>query len=351
MSDFLEIVVSAGAAGCVYGLVALAYLLMIRPTGVINFAVGEWSAVGVFAAFWLVANVYIPVPFWIALPLTVLFVGAVGWATEQVAVRPFVEAGIPKWVPFLALTAICVAFVLRPRLPYALAGLAAFGILLYAAARAFPGRGMSRGGAPPLSPILALLGMLVIFREYISLGFGPDPHNLDVPLGIRQTAIGPFRGTPRDFFIIAVTLVVFALTWWFFERTVWGRAFEAVALNRRAAALMGIDLRLVTVAAFAGGAMVAGLAGVLYALTAPRDFLMGLPLAVQGFSALVVGGVGRVEGALLGGFILAFAEQLTARYADQIGIPSGLSLGVPFLLMILFLLLRPTGLLRAKEAA
>ena len=97
-------------------------------------------------------------------------------------------------------------------------------------------------------------------------------------------------------------------------------------------------------------AAIAGFAGVLYSLTAPRDFLMGLPLAVQGFSALVVGGVGRVEGAILGGMILALAEQFTARYADQIGIPSGMSIGVPFLLMIVFLLVRPTGLLKAKEA-
>ncbi len=297
MSDFLEIVVSASSAGCIYGLVALSYLLMLRPTGVINFAVGEWSTVGVFAAFWLLSQAYLPLPFAAGMPLAVLFTALVGWGTERIAVRPLVERG-----------------------------------------------------APVLSPILALLGMLVVFRELISLGFGPDPHNIPAPFGFKQTAIGPLRGTPRDFFIVAAAIAVFVGAWLFFERTVWGKAFEAVAINRRAAALMGIDLRRVSVVAFAAGGAIAGFAGTLYALTSPRDFLMGLPLAVQGFSALVVGGVGRVEGALLGGFILAFAEQLTARYADLIGIPSGLSLGVPFLLMIVFLLVRPTGLLRAKEA-
>lgn len=297
MSDLIEIAVSASAAGCIYGLVALSYLLMIRPTGIINFAVGEWSTVGVFAAFWLLSQDFLPLPFALGLPLAVIFVAAVGWGTERITVRPLVERG-----------------------------------------------------APLLSPILALLGMLVVFRELVSLGFGPDPHNVPAPFGFRQIELGPFRGTPRNFFIIGAALAVFAGAWLFFERTVWGKAFEAVALNRKAAALMGINLRRVSVAAFAAGGAVAGFAGALYALTSPRDFLMGLPLAVQGFSALVVGGVGRVEGALLGGFILAFAEQLTARYADLIGIPSGLSLGVPFLLMIVFLLVRPTGLLRAKEA-
>jgi branched-chain amino acid transport system permease protein len=73
---------------------------------------------------------------------------------------------------------------------------------------------------------------------------------------------------------------------------------------------------------------------------------MGVPLAIQGFTALVVGGVGRVEGALLGGLLLAFAEQLTVRYAP---LPSGYAQGVPFLLLMIFLLVRPTGLLRARS--
>jgi len=70
-------------------------------------------------------------------------------------------------------------------------------------------------------------------------------------------------------------------------------------------------------------------------------------LAIQGFTALVIGGVGRVEGALLGGLVLAFAEQFTVRYAP---VPAGMAMGVPLLLLILFLLARPTGLLRAREA-
>jgi len=297
MSDFLELFVSAASSGCIYSLVALSYLVMIRPTGIINFAVGEWSAVGLFAAFFLLSNPWLPLPYGVGIVLAVAFSALIGWGTQRIAVRPLVEKG-----------------------------------------------------APILGPILALLGMLVVFRESISLIFGPDPHNVPAPFGMRQVAIGPFAGTPRDFFIIGCTAVVFAGVWLFFERTVWGKAFEAVALNRKAAALMGINLRRVTVAAFVGGAAIAGFAGVLYSLTAPRDFLLGLPLAIQGFSALVVGGVGRVEGAILGGMILALAEQFTARYADQVGIPSGLSLGVPFLLMIVFLLVRPTGLLKPKEA-
>jgi len=200
-------------------------------------------------------------------------------------------------------------------------------------------------GAPILAPILALLGMLVVFREAISVSFPPDPHPVPFPFGLGRLEIGPVGGSYQSFFIIGVTLVVFVGVWLFFERTVAGKAFEAVALHRRAAALMGINLSRVTALSFAAGAGVAGLGGLLVSPNISAHYLMGIPLAIQGFTALVIGGVGRVEGALLGGLVLAFAEQLTVRYAP---IPSGYAQGVPLLLLMVFLLVRPTGLLKAK---
>ena len=280
MQDFLELAVSAAASGCVYGLIALAYLLMIRPTGIINFAVGEWAMVGAFGGYLLLSEFEWPYPLGMAAVL--VFMLMVGRLTERIAVRPLVERG-----------------------------------------------------APLLAPILALLGMLVVFREAISVSFPPDPHPVPYALGIQHQSL----------FIIAVTSVVFIGVWLFFERTVAGKSFEAVAIHRRAAALMGINLSRVTALSFAGGAGAAGLAGLLVSPNVSAHYLMGVPLAIQGFTALVIGGVGRVEGALLGGLLLAFAEQLTVRYAP---IPAGYAQGVPLLLLMLFLLLRPTGLLRAK---
>lgn len=280
MQDFLELAVSAAASGCIYGLIALAYLLMIRPTGIINFAVGEWAMVGAFGGYLLLSKFEWPYPLGMAAVL--VFMLGVGWLTERIAVRPLVERG-----------------------------------------------------APLLAPILALLGMLVVFREAISVSFPPDPHPVPYALGIQH----------QSFFIIAVTSVVFIGVWLFFERSVAGKSFEAVAIHRRAAALMGINLSRVTALSFAGGAGAAGLAGLLVSPNVSAHYLMGVPLAIQGFTALVIGGVGRVEGALLGGLLLAFAEQLTVRYAP---IPAGYAQGVPLLLLMMFLLVRPTGLLRAK---
>jgi branched-chain amino acid transport system permease protein len=280
LQDLLELSVSATASGCIYALVALAYLLMIRPTGIINFAVGEWAMVGAFGGFLLLSRFEWPYPLGMAAILG--FMLLVGWATERIAVRPLVERG-----------------------------------------------------APLLAPILALLGMLVVFRESISLGFGPDPHQVPEPVSWEYL----------KYFMIGTTLLVFAAVWLFFERTVWGKSFEAVALNRKAAALVGIDLPRVTAASFAGGAAAAGLAGLLVAPNVSAHYLMGVPLAIQGFTALVIGGVGRVEGALLGGLLVAFVEQLTVRYAP---LPAGYAQGVPLVLLMLFLLVRPTGLLRAR---
>jgi branched-chain amino acid transport system permease protein len=280
LQDFLELSVSAAASGCIYGLVALAYLLMIRPTGIINFAVGEWAMLGAFGGFILLTQY--EWPYFLGMAVVLAFMLVVGWATERVAVRPLAEKG-----------------------------------------------------APILAPILSLLGMLVIFRELVSLSFPPDPHPVPYAIGIEN----------QSYFIIAVTLAVFVAAWLFFERTLAGKSFEAVALHRRAAALMGINLSRVTAFSFAGGAGVAGLAGLLVAPNISAHYLMGVPLAIQGFTALVIGGVGRVEGALLGGLLLAFAEQLTTRYAP---IPSGYTQGVPLVFLMVFLIVRPTGLLKAK---
>ena len=290
MLDLLELAVSATASGCIYGLIALAYLLMIRPTGIINFAVGEWAMVAAFGGHLLLYRY--EWPYALGMAAVVAFMMLVGWGTERIAVRPLVEKG-----------------------------------------------------APLLAPILALLGVLVVTREIISVSFPPDPLPVPFPFGIGRIEIGPVGGSYQSFFIIALTLLVFAGMWFFFEKTLWGKSFEAVAHTRGAGALLRNPLARDTALWFAGGAAAAGLAGLLVSPNISAHYLMGVPLAIQGFTALVVGGVGRVEGALLGGLLLAFAEQFIARYAP---IPSGYTQGVPLLFLMIFLLVRPTGLLRAR---
>jgi branched-chain amino acid transport system permease protein len=292
MTDLLELAVSICEAGGIYGLMALSYLLVLRPTGIINFAVGEWALLG---AFFAVATLT-----WWGLPwvpgaiIALAGVAAIGAATERAVIRPMVERGVPL-----------------------------------------------------LTPILILLGMVVVYREAAALRFGTMNLRVPPPLGFGRLELLPGFGAPaQSVVVIAVSGAVFLGTWLFFERTIWGKAFQAVAIDRVAAGLMGINLRLVAALSFAGAAATAGLAGMLQAPLTSAHYLMGLPLAIKGFSALVVGGVGRVEGCLLGGLVLAACERLVMRYAP---IPSGFAIGVPLVLMILFLLVRPTGLLGGRR--
>lgn len=291
MTDLFELLVSIGEAGGIYALAALAYLLIFRPTGIINFATGDLATLGAFAG--VAYLVWAKVPYYLALPLVVITVGLVAFVTERLTVAPLL-----------------------------------------------------RRNAPPLAPVLVLLGMLIVYREAGVAIFGTANLFSPPPFGFGRIEFGPFAGASQSFFVILVTAIVFIGAWLFFERTIWGKAFEAVAIDRRAAALVGINLNLVTALAFAAGGAIAGLAGLLQSPLTSASYLMGLPIAIKGFAALVIGGVGRVEGALLGGVLLAAIEKLVLRYAP---IPSGFAIGVPFVLIILFLLARPTGLLRARE--
>ena len=208
--------------------------------------------------------------------------------------------------------------------------------------------------SPVTAPLYALaegLALGALSGMYEKMFNGIIPQAALATLGTMAAMLfayktGVIRATQG--FIMGVTALLFCGTWYFFERTLAGRSFEAVALDRKAAALMGINLRRVTACAFAAGGAIAGLAALLLTPNTSAHYLMGIPLAIQGFTALVIGGVGRIEGALAGGLILSFAEQLTVRYAP---IPAGLAQGVPLVLLIGFLLVRPQGLLLARGSS
>jgi branched-chain amino acid transport system permease protein len=293
VADVLDLLVSIAEAGCIYGLVALAFLVIIKPTGIINFCIGEWSMLGgLIGVSWFVQ---LSTPYAIALPATVLSCGLIAYLVELAFVAPLIERN-----------------------------------------------------APILSSVLVLLGLMIVTREAAGWIYGNVNIYSPPPFGLAPLRFGSFNASPQTAFVVATTLVVFGACWFFFEKTVWGKAFQAVAINRGAAGLMGINLARVTALSFAAGGAIAGLAGTLESPITSAYYMVGLPLAVKGFSALVIGGVGRVEGALYGGLLLAFAEKVSIRFLP---LPSGIALGMPLLLIILFLTMRPTGLVGSDAAA
>src|SRR5262249_36854846 len=111
MEDLPELVVSATASGCIYALVALAYLLILRPTSVINFAVGEWAATGAFIGVAVLTPLAWPrleAPYWQALVAVLVILGVLGWLVEMATVRPLIRRGSSVTSPILALLGVLV---------------------------------------------------------------------------------------------------------------------------------------------------------------------------------------------------------------------------------------------------
>jgi branched-chain amino acid transport system permease protein len=177
--------------------------------------------------------------------------------------------------------------------------------------RAHRGAAAVEKGSSLLAPILALLGVLVVTREVISVSFPPDPLPVPFPFGIGRLELFGIGASYQNVFIIVVDaggvrrhLVLLR------EDPVGQELRGGVRSTVRAAALMGINLSRVTALSFAGRRRRRGLAGLLVSPNISAHYLMGVPLAIQGFSCAGIGGVGRVEGALLGGLLLGVAEQL-----------------------------------------
>jgi len=267
----------------------------MRPTGIVNFAVGQYAMLGGFAAVAVMTTILMPwpnLPFVPGLIVVLLAMALLGALIEFLAIRPLLQRV-----------------------------------------------------ASHLAQMLSLLGVLIVLLEMGARFGGTEALPTEPPFGLRRVEFGPLAGTSQSYFTIILTLAIFAGTWFFFERTLWGRAFESVAIDRRAAQLMGVNLHVVTVAAFASSAVVAGLVGVLISGSTGAFYQIGMPLTVQGFTALVIGGVGRVDGALIGGVLLGLLEAFVMRFLP---VPSTLALAVPLVVLLGFLVARPTGLLANK---
>lgn len=292
MLDLLSILVSAVETGCIYALVALAYYLVLRPSGIINFASGDLAMIGgmmgVAYATWL------GLPFAAVLLLSALSVGLISLGTERLVVRSLV------------------------------------------------GR-----GAPIAAIILALLGAMFVYRESAALAFGLDVLRVDPPFGYGVVDLGVVSIPAHTFLIIGCTAVVFVGVRLFFEKTLLGKAYRAIAMDRFAAGVVGVNLSHASMASFFAAGAVAGLAGLLQAPLTSAHVLIGLPLAIKGFTALVIGGVGRVDAVIVGAMLLALIEKLALRYLP---IPSGYIIGIPLLILILFLIASPRGLLGERKA-
>ncbi|MDE2268998.1 MAG: branched-chain amino acid ABC transporter permease, partial [Betaproteobacteria bacterium] len=209
--------------------------------------------------------------------------------------------------------------------------------------------------APKLAPLITAIGMSILLETLAMIIWGRDykvfPSGL-LPSNVIN--VGGIVITPVQIMILIVTAVLLAGLTWLINHTKLGRAMRATAENPRVASLMGVNPNFVISSAFVIGAMLAAIAGVMwFANFATANFYMGFTPGLKAFTAAVLGGIGNLSGAMLGGILLGLIEVLGAGY---IGTLTGGVFGsnyqdiFAFIVLILVLTLRPQGLLGERVA-
>ena len=299
MDTFIQLTLNGLTLGSIYALIALGYSLVYGILKLLNFAHGDVFMVGTFIGFG-------------ALQL----LGGSG--------NPIV----PVW---LLLTLIMLA---------AMAGCAVVGVAI----ERFAYRPLR--DAPRIAPLISALGVSFFLAYSMQLIFGAQQRNYDTfaldggALYFRGFDIGNVRVPLIRIITILAAFVMMILLWLLVTRTRIGKAMRATSHDREAAAMMGIDIDKVIVFAFVLGSALAGAAGVLFSLRIPTYATIGFLIGLKGFTAAVIGGIGSIPGALAGGLVLGFAESYTQGYVS-----TRWSDLFVFVLLILFLLFRPQGLL------
>jgi branched-chain amino acid transport system permease protein len=277
----LQLVVNGTAAGCIYGLIALGFVLIYKATEMVNFAQGEIMMIGGFIAYTLI-----------------------------------VKLGMNYWAGFLCTVAIT----------------AAFGFLLDALI-------LRRViGQPQFAVVMLTLGLAFIFRAVAGYIWGYDAVGFATPFTNKVVGSGRMVLGLDNLSIIVGTLILCAVLYLFFSRTRLGIAMQAASQNQLAAYYMGIPVRRVFSLIWAISAGVAAVAAVLLAPVSMIDVNMGV-LGFKAFAAAVLGGFGSIPGALVGGVIVGIVEQLAGYF-----LPAGSQDVTSNIVLLAVLILRPQGL-------
>ena len=308
---FWQLFVGGLTLGSVYALIALGYSMVYGILKLLNFAHGDVYMIGAFIGYGMLTALHGPlnpsVP--IVLLLIVMFgvamvgTGVLGVVIERFAYRPLREA--PRIAPLIS--AVGVSFFLQNS-----------ALLLFGASyRSYDTYDL--GASNPGSGIPGPL-----FKKLFSLS--------TVPVSVAQVLV------------VCVGIVLMIVLTTFVRQTRLGKAMRATAFDREAAAMMGIDVDRVIASTFFIGSALAGAAGVMFGLVFSQIFhFMGFLAGLKGFTAAVVGGIGSIPGAMLGGLLVGLAESFSSGYVS--GNWSDL---VVFSMLILFMLLRPSGLLGTR---
>ena len=281
MDVFLQLTVSGLSTGMVYALAAAGFVVIYKASDVINFAQGDLLLLGTYLVFFAVAQTGLP---WsLGVLVAVLLAVAVALAIERLVLRPLI-------------------------------------------------------GEPIISMIMVTIGLSSVLRAAVNAIWGPAPRSFESFLPAGDVALGPVMLSTGRLLSIPIALVVLAALWLFFRHTRDGIAMRAIADDQQAALSMGISIPrvfgiawgLAAASAAIGGIMLAGIVGV-----SPNVAAIGLRV----FPVVILGGLDSIRGAVIGGAIIGLLEVYTGGYVGR-----GLSLVVPYVVLVLVLMVRPYGL-------
>ncbi|MEZ5791262.1 MAG: branched-chain amino acid ABC transporter permease [Nitratireductor sp.] len=281
--EFAQLLLGGISGGCVYGLVALGFVLIYKATESVNFAQGDLMMLGAFFTLQFVNAAYWGLPFWLGLAMAVVVMAVIGYAMEALIIRRLF--GQPQFA--VVILTIAIGFVLR-----------------------------------------FLAGFI----------WGHEPLTLETPFAGQNLSIMGLAISVDEVFVLGTTVVLTLALYLFFAKTRLGVAMQASSQNQLAAYYMGVPVKRIhgLVWAISGG--IATIAGILFASRGSIDPNLGL-LGIKAFAAAVIGGFGSLPGALLGGLIVGLVEPFSGRY-----MPAGYSQIMPYAIMLVVLVIRPNGL-------
>jgi branched-chain amino acid transport system permease protein len=192
--------------------------------------------------------------------------------------------------------------------------------------------------------IIITVGASIFLRGVAMLVWGKDPVGLRPFSGVTPIALGGATLTPQSLWVLSVSLVVMAGLQFFYKHTITGKAMRACAFSRRAARLVGISVDRMVLISFALSAAMGAAAGIVVAPITLCGYDVGTMLGLKGFCAAVLGGLGSSPGSILGGFLLGILEAFGAGL-----ISSGFKDAIAFLILLMVLFLRPSGLFGPRE--
>ncbi len=283
-----QFILSGLTTGSIYALIALGFSLVYNATGVINFAQGEFVMLGgMITAASMEAW---ELPLWAAALVAIVLTTLIGLILDRAAIRPARHASV---------------------------------VVL----------------------IIITVGASIFIRGVAGIIWGPDERPLTAFSGEAPITIWGGTITPQSLWVIGTTLVVAIAMWLIFEYTVAGKAMRACAINAHAAQLCGIELSRMISWSFGLAAGVGAIAGIVLAPITMTQYNIGTMLGLKGFCAAILGGLGNGLGGIAGGLLLGVLEALGAglissQYKDAIA----------FVVLIVVLLIKPSGLLGGEEA-